>query len=552
MFHASSINLGAVGRTYSRSTPLTAVNDSLPHTSGTPPLTIAKRTVTGRADFGFSCCHTRSILKAMSHATLIYPHQLYREHPAIAVGRPIFLVEEPLLLTEVPTHRQKLMLHRLSMESYLQKLQSAGHQATIVPISTTSTTESIFAWLAAHHFTDIHVVDTTDDWLEQRISAAVAEHRLTRHSYESPLFYFSKSEACAQYLTSKRHLARFYQGVRRTTGILMTETGEPEGGSWSYDTENRQKLPKHFPLPPDPSPLCDDRVRAAAAWVDTIPGEHYGDTAPYWLPYTHEAATAWLTEFIKTRLTDFGPYEDAMTTTHVRLFHSTLSPLMNIGLLTPHEIIEAVLAHHRITPVPLPSLEGFIRQIIGWREFIRAAYEVDGRKMRTRNFWQHDRQLPVGFWDAATGIPPLDTCIRGALSYGYSHHIERLMVLGNFLLLTKTNPDEVYRWFMAMYVDAYDWVMVPNVYGMSQFADGGLFATKPYLSGSNYVRKMSDHPAGEWTGIWDALYWNFIHEHEDFFRTNHRLSMMPRLLAKMDASKRASLFHRATVFLQNQ
>jgi len=436
------------------------------------------------------------------------------------------------------------------MHSYAERLKSAGHQATIVPVTATSTTTSIFAWLSSHGFTDVHITDTTDDWLEQRISAATKEHHLTRHSYESPLFYFSKADASERYLQSKRHMARFYRDARLTTNILVTKDGEPdEGGSWSYDTENRQKLPKGLPLPPDPTPLQDDAVEAAAAWVDTISGEHYGETTTYWLPYTHEAATAWLEDFIKTRLADFGPYEDAMTTKRVRLFHSALSPLMNIGLLTPRQVIEEALAHHAQSPVPLPSLEGFVRQIIGWREFIRAAYEVDSRKMRTKNFWQHTRPLPAGFWDATTELPPLDTSIRGALTYGYTHHIERLMVLGNFLLLTKTNPDEVYRWFMAMYVDAYDWVMVPNVYGMSQFADGGLFATKPYLSGSNYLKKMSDYGSGDWTDLWDALYWNFIHEHEDFFLKNHRLSMMPRLLAKMDESRRNTLLKRASTYL---
>ncbi len=485
----------------------------------------------------------------MSHATVIYPHQLYAVHPGLAPGRPVFLIEEPLLLSEFPIHRQKLMLHRLSMEAYATKLRSAGYQVTTVPITKTSTTESIFVWLSAHGFTDIHCADTTDTWLEQRVTTAIKKYQLTRHSYESSLFYMNKAEAVERYVASKRHMARFYQGVRTSTGILMTKDGEPEGGHWSYDSENRQKLPKHFPIPPDPTPLSNELILSAAAWVDTLPGEHYGDTHTYWLPYTHEDAAIWLKNFITSCLNEFGPYEDAIKVGSIRLFHSALSPLMNIGLLTPQQVMTAALTHHKNTPVPLPSLEGFIRQILGWREFIRAAYEVDGTKMRTRNFWQHDRDLPAGFWDATTGLLPLDTSIKGTLTYGYSHHIERLMVLGNFLLLTRTNPDHVYRWFMAMYVDAYDWVMVPNVYGMSQFADGGLFATKPYLSGSNYLKKMSDYTSGDWEGTWDALYWNFIHEHEDFFLKNHRLSMMPRLLAKMDPVRREALLKRAREFL---
>ena len=199
--------------------------------------------------------------------------------------------------------------------------------------------------------------------------------------------------------------------------------------------------------------------------------------------------------------------------------------------------MKAVIRYGNEHDISLNCVEGFVRQVIGWREFIRASYECDGVTMRTKNFWKQTRPLPESFWDATTGVLPLDNAVEKALAYGYNHHIERLMVLGNFMLLTKTNPDHVYRWFMGMYVDAYDWVMVPNVYGMSQFADGGIFATKPYISGSSYLKKMSDYPTGDWEELWTALYWNFISEHKDFFLSNHRLSMMPRLLEKMSKEK---------------
>ncbi|NBC30142.1 MAG: deoxyribodipyrimidine photolyase, partial [Spirochaetes bacterium] len=200
--------------------------------------------------------------------------------------------------------------------------------------------------------------------------------------------------------------------------------------------------------------------------------------------------------------------------------------------------------------VALNSLEGFVRQILGWREFIRAAYECDGRVMRNGNFWEHDRTLPEHFWRATTGIAPVDHVISTALAHGYTHHIERLMVMGNFMLLSRLHPTEVYRWFMGMYVDAYDWVMVPNVYGMSQFADGGSFATKPYISGANYLKKMSDFPRGDWEATWTALYWSFIATHNDFFRSNHRLAMMPRLLDRMKEATRSAHLERAREFLQ--
>jgi deoxyribodipyrimidine photolyase-related protein len=194
-------------------------------------------------------------------------------------------------------------------------------------------------------------------------------------------------------------------------------------------------------------------------------------------------------------------------------------------------------------------LEGFIRQIIGWREFIRGMYDFRGTAERTKNFWQFDRKIPASFYDGTTGIVPLDITIKKVLQTGYCHHIERLMVLGNFMLLCEFDPDEVYRWFMELFIDAYDWVMVPNVYGMSQFADGGMMATKPYISGSNYLMKMSNYPKGPWQNIWDALFWRFMHVHRDFFTQNPRLGMLVRSFDKMTEEKQKHLLQTASDFL---
>ena len=277
--------------------------------------------------------------------------------------------------------------------------------------------------------------------------------------------------------------------------------------------------------------------------------EQYG-SADVWLPWTREGARRALREFLEERFHDFGPYEDALTTRHTRVFHSTLSPLINISLLHPNDVLETAIEYADAHEVPMNSLEGFVRQILGWREFMRAAYERDGKYMRTRNAFGHKGRLPESFWGGGTGLTPMDHLIERALKFGYAHHIERLMVAGNLMLLAEIDPDEVYRWFMGMFVDACDWVMVPNVYGMSQFADGGLFATKPYISGSNYLRKMSDYPRGDWEEIWTALYWRFIDRHRELFESNHRLSMMPRMLDKMDSGKRSAYMKRAAKFLE--
>ena len=193
-----------------------------------------------------------------------------------------------------------------------------------------------------------------------------------------------------------------------------------------------------------------------------------------------------------------------------------------------------------------------MRQILGWREFIRAVYMREGSRQRTTNYWRFSRKIPPSMWDGTTGIGPVDTVIRKALRTGYCHHIERLMVLGNFMVLCEFDPDEVYRWFMEMFVDAYDWVMVPNVYGMTQYADGGLMTTKPYISGSNYLLKMSDFEKGEWQTVWDGLFWRFMHTQRDFFLQNPRLGMLIKTFDKMDMAKRQAHLDAAEGFLRSQ
>ncbi len=472
-------------------------------------------------------------------ATIIYPHQLFppKTHPALTPGRVVYLVEEPLLLTYNPAHVQRLLLHRLSLQAYRSELEAAGYEVRYLEISGLADSTVVFSRLARDGVHVVHVVDTTDEYLERAIAVGVKAHGFDAHRYESPLFILPKAEAAERFLASKRFMARFYERLRGDTGYLMEPSGTPQGGRFSFDVDNRQKLPKQIDLPSDIEWLHGPEIHNALAWLETFQSERYGK-AKVWVPYTRAGAEKFLKEFLRARFASFGPYEDALTIRHTRLFHSTLSPLINIGLLDPRQVLDTAIAYAQQHTVPLNSLEGFVRQILGWREFIRASYEIDGGTMRTKNFFNHTRTLTPPLWTGDTGIFPVDHAIQTALTYGYTHHIERLMVLGNWLLLTRTHPHEVYRWFMGMYVDAYDWVMVPNVYGMSQFADGGSFATKPYISGASYLKKMSDYPKGDWEDTWTALYWTFIQDHHDVFTKNHRLSMMPKLLEKMSPAVR--------------
>ncbi len=246
--------------------------------------------------------------------------------------------------------------------------------------------------------------------------------------------------------------------------------------------------------------------------------------------------------FFADRFSEFGPYEDAIHSEHAFMYHSTLSPLLNCGLLTPKDVHEQL----KNAQAPINSVEGLYRQVFGWREFIRLVYRTQDIK---KNYFGHKRRLSPHWYDATTGIPLLDRAIQRAKKHAYTHHIERLMVLGNVMLLCEIHPDDVYTWFMEHYIDSADWVMVPNVYGMSQFADGGVFATKPYICGSNYLRKMSDEPTGEWCDILDGLYWRFIEKNKETFAQNHRMSMMIRLLEKLDPKRKAHIFAAAQEFI---
>jgi deoxyribodipyrimidine photolyase-related protein len=267
-------------------------------------------------------------------------------------------------------------------------------------------------------------------------------------------------------------------------------------------------------------------------------------------PTDFNSSKAWYFQFLKERFDEFGPYEDALLKEKSIVNHSILSPIINAGLISPRYIIESTIEFYEKNNIRLNSCEGFLRQIMGWREFIRGVYLCKGVEERTRNFWGFNRTIPKSFYDGTTGIEPVDDTIKKINKSGYANHIERLMIMGNFMLLCEFDPDEVYRWFMELFIDAYDWVMVPNVYGMSQFADGGLMSTKPYISSSNYILKMSDYKKGDWCKIWDALFWNFMDKQRSFFIKNPRMRMLISSFDKMEVTKKENHLITADKFLK--
>lgn len=464
--------------------------------------------------------------------TLILPNQLFASHPAISDQRPIWLVEEFLFFKVQPFHKQRMILLRAAMKEYEHFLKNQSLEVRYIESKDLHQRGILWKLLTKEKISRLHLVEATDTWFELDLKQALKKHPWTLQTYPSPMFLCTQEEITS-FFKGKTHysMASFYAYQRKKMNLLM-EQGKPEGGKFSFDTENRKKWPKNLHPPKHPHIKQTKLVEEAILYVERNFPDSVGKEAPLLYPYTFGEAKKTLSYFIEHKLTLFGDYEDAIAKEEHFLFHSVLTPALNLGLLTPQDVIEEILAARKKHKFPLNSLEGFLRQVVGWREFMRGCYLLQGTNQRTKNYLKHKKPLPKGFWDGTTGIEPVDQTIRKVLETGYCHHIERLMILGNFLLLTETDPDAVYEWFMQFFVDAYDWVMVPNVYGMSQYADGGLMTTKPYFSSSNYILKMSDYKAGDWTEIWDGLFWRFMQKHEKLLSKNPRMNMLIMYLKK--------------------
>lgn len=489
----------------------------------------------------------------MSAVSIVFPHQLFAKHPALFEKRQVYLIEEFLFFKQYNFHKQKLVFHRASMKAYQHHLQSKGYVVSSIEAKEKiADVRNLLPYLKKKGISEIHYCDVTDNFLEKRIIKQASRLNIEITKYNSPLFILTNNQVDDYFLSKKRFFQTdFYTRQRNHFKILVDEKHQPAGGKWTFDAENRLKYPKGKKPPSIKFPKANEHWIEAVDYVEKNFPSNYGEINNSFIyPTTFTESRAWLKQFFQNRFSEFGEYEDAMVKNESILNHSVLTPMLNVGLLTPKEIIDQALEFANQHEIPLNSCEGFIRQILGWREFIRGVYVVKGTEERTTNYWKFKRKIPTSVWDGTTGIPPIDSTIKKVLATGYCHHIERLMVLGNFMLLCEFDPDEVYRWFMELFIDAYDWVMVPNVYGMSQFADGGLMATKPYISGSNYLMKMGDFEKGDWQPIWDALFWRFMHTHRDFFLKNPRLGMLVKTFDKMPKVKQEEHINRANAYLK--
>ncbi|MDJ0749046.1 MAG: cryptochrome/photolyase family protein [Woeseiaceae bacterium] len=463
----------------------------------------------------------------------------------------VFMAEDVGLCTYEKHHQQKIVLFLAAMRAYADELRAAGydvHYVQLNPEDERPYEDKLADAIGAVGSKALVHFEIEDKAMETRLTRFAERQAVERTELQSPMFYCSREEFAAFAKDKSRLLmGDFYKRQRRRVGVLIDDDGQPVGGRWSFDADNRKKLPRNITPPDMPWLEQTGHVPDVIEVVASEFSDHPGNAAEFAWPTTRAQARDWLDDFIKHRLELFGPYEDAMTTRSTTVFHSVLSPCLNIGLLTPREVIDRVMS--AADSVPLQSLEGFVRQVIGWREFIRGIYREYGEQQEQANFWEHERELTEAWYDGTTGIPPLDDAILTAQRYGWTHHIPRLMVLGNLMTLCEIRPQSAHRWFMEMFVDSSEWVMGPNVYGMGLFSDGGVFATKPYICGSNYLVKMSDYGKGPWCDVVDGLYWRFIDRHRAFFAGNPRLALMPRALDRLDGERRTRISAAAGDFL---
>ncbi len=484
---------------------------------------------------------------------LILGNQLFNTKFLKEYSDHIFYMAEDFELCSFQKHHKlKIILFLSSMRSFRDELKSKKFKYVYndcnkdFKLSYEKKLEKI---IKDKNIKEISFFEIEDIFFEKRLKSFFKKNNIKFNEIKSPMFLTSR-EDFKKYLngTKKPFMANFYKINRSKFDVLMNKDGTPKGGKWSFDEENRKKLPNTIKIPEHLKFKPTVHTVLLKKFVDTNFKNNPGSTSNFWFPTTREQTNKLFEQFLKSKINLFGDYEDAVSMKSNILFHSALSPLINIGLITPHEILEKVKKIEK--KVKINSLEGYIRQVIGWREFMRGIYQNYDERLENTNFFNHKNKMKSSWYNGTTGLEPLDHSIKNAINYGWSHHIERLMILANIMNLCQIHPKQVYKWFMEMFVDSSDWVMSPNVFGMGLFSDGGIFATKPYICGSSYFLKMMDFKKGEWCNIMDGLYWNFINKNRKFFLKNPRLSMMVRIFDKMKIERKKIILKAADKFVK--
>jgi deoxyribodipyrimidine photolyase-related protein len=465
--------------------------------------------------------------------------------------------------TYVRHHKKKIAFILSAMRHHADRLRGLGWTVDYVALDDPDNSGSFTGEVVravARHDADRIIVTEAGEW---RVAAMLdAWETVTGVPVEirQDTRFVASHRAFADWAEGRKQLRMeyFYREMRRKTGLLM-DGDDPEGGKWNYDSENRKPAERDLLMPRPIAFRPDDGTRAVIALVAERFADHPGTLDGFDFAVTHEEAMRQQRHFLAEALPRFGDYQDAMLTGEPFLWHSILSPYLNAGLLDPLDLCRKVEARYRDGDVPLNAAEGFIRQVIGWREYVRGIYWREGPDYVARNFLGATRDLPGFYWTGDTDMQCLSQAIGQTLQHAYAHHIQRLMITGNFALLIGADPARVHEWYLEVYADAYEWVELPNTLGMSQFGDGGLLASKPYAASGAYINRMSDYcgrcrydvkqRVGKDACPFNALYWDFIARHQDKLERNPRMAMPYRNWAKMAADDKSALRASARAFL---
>lgn len=466
--------------------------------------------------------------------------------------------------TYVKHHKKKLVFVFSAMRHFAQLLRDEGYQVIYRHYDDEDNQKSILGEikhsLANHHYDKVVICEPGEYRLLKSIQQweSVLQRPVEMTADDR---FIATTDDFAQWAEGKKQfrMEYFYREMRKKTGVLM-EGSDPCGGKWNYDAQNRDPLPAQV-TPSKPMTFAPDTITQDVIELvkNTFP-HHFGDLDGFHYGVTRKQALAVLANFIDERLENFGQYQDAMRQGDVWLFHSHLSFYLNSGLLNPREVINAAEQQYWQGKAPLHSVEGFIRQILGWREYVRGFYWYFMPSLANTNFFGVTRNLPEWFWTGHSNMNCLRQCITDTRKHAYAHHIQRLMVIGNFCLLAGLEPEQVNQWYLLVYADAYEWVEMPNVQGMILYADGGKLASKPYVASGSYINKMSDYckncgykvtkKTGEDACPFNYLYWHFLAQNKENLKDNHRLGMIYNTYNKMSEEKQDDIYRSAVAFLE--
>ena len=473
---------------------------------------------------------------------IIFPNSLFEKNALINKKSKVFIVEHSVYFSLFEYHKLRLIYHRATMKNYASYLKEK-YGCSVTYIDHDTKNNNFEKKLKQLKGKDVHYFDPVDHIVEKDMTKYANKYNIKLNKYETPLFINTTSKL-VEYSEDKDNLRHdtFYIWQRKTHNILITGNEKPKGGKWSFDSENRNSFPQNYDGGYKPKKVTNKYIEEATNYVNKNFKQNIGMTENY-LPIDHDGAKRHLKLFFKNRFKCFGKYQDAVKDDVDYGCHSFISPMMNIGLLTPKYVVNEAEKYGLKNKVPLSSIEGFIRQIIGWREYVRMLYILKREGFEDKNHFGHNRRLGKIWYKGTddnntTGFAVLDDMINKMLRIGYLHHIERLMYVGNWFLINEINPKDSFKWFMIGFLDSYNWVMYPNVYGMSQHSSGPIMMTRPYFSSSSYIERMSNYKKKkdtydkielnnkeyEWYDVWDAIYYNFISQNVKEFAKNYAIS----------------------------